>query len=66
MLNFSYRGDAAADRADAAALAAAHGAQEVAILSPCHDPAARQRSYRLLAEAFGLSASGTTTRLAAE
>ena len=38
------------------ALAAAHGAQEVAILTPCHDPAARQRSYRLLAEAFGLAA----------
>ena len=39
------------------ALAAAHGAQEVAVLSPCHDPAARQRSYRLLAEAFGLQAA---------
>jgi luciferase family oxidoreductase group 1 len=36
------------------ALAAAHGVQEVAVLTPCHDPAARQRSYRLLAEAFGL------------
>ena len=36
------------------ALAAAHGAQEVAVLSPCHDPEARRRSYRLLAEAFGL------------
>jgi luciferase family oxidoreductase group 1 len=37
------------------ALAAAHGAQEVAVLSPCHDAAARQRSYRLLAEVFGLT-----------
>ncbi len=36
------------------ALAARHNAQEVAILSPCHDAAARQHSYRLLAEAFGL------------
>ena len=36
------------------ALAAAHGVQEVAVLTPCHDQAARQRSYRLLAEAFGL------------
>jgi luciferase family oxidoreductase group 1 len=39
------------------ALAAAHGAREVAVLTPCHDPAARQRSYRLLAEAFGLAAA---------
>ncbi|WP_270938088.1 LLM class flavin-dependent oxidoreductase [Falsiroseomonas oryzae] len=34
-----------------AAVAAAHGAQEVAVLTPCHDPAARQASFRLLAEA---------------
>jgi len=33
------------------AVAAAHGAQEVAVLTPCHDPAARQASFRLLAEA---------------
>jgi luciferase family oxidoreductase group 1 len=33
------------------AVAAAHGVNEVAILTPCHDPAARQASYRLLAEA---------------
>jgi alkanesulfonate monooxygenase SsuD/methylene tetrahydromethanopterin reductase-like flavin-dependent oxidoreductase (luciferase family) len=33
------------------ALAAAHGVEEVAVLTPCHDPAARQASYRLLAEA---------------
>jgi luciferase family oxidoreductase group 1 len=39
------------------ALAAAHGAQEMAILTPCHDPEARLRSYRLLAGAFGLSAA---------
>jgi luciferase family oxidoreductase group 1 len=41
-------------RAKLEALAAVHGVQEVAVLTPCHDPAARQRSYRLLAEAFGL------------
>jgi luciferase family oxidoreductase group 1 len=46
-----------------AALAAAHGAAEVAVLTPCHDPAARQASYRLLAEAFGVQAA---PRLAAE
>ncbi len=34
-----------------AALAAAHGVAEVAILTPCHDAAARQRSYCLIAEA---------------
>lgn len=36
------------------ALAAAEGAEEVAVLTACHDPAARQESYRLLAEAAGL------------
>ena len=39
------------------------------MLTPCHDPAARQRSYRLLAEAFGLggetlAAAGGVARLA--
>jgi len=43
-------------QAKLAALAAAHGAAEVAVLTPCHDPAARQRSYQLLAEASGLTA----------
>jgi luciferase family oxidoreductase group 1 len=33
------------------AVAQAHGVQEVAVLTPCHDPAARQASFRLLAEA---------------
>jgi luciferase family oxidoreductase group 1 len=33
------------------ALATAHGVEEIAILTACHDPAARQRSFRLLAEA---------------
>jgi luciferase family oxidoreductase group 1 len=34
-----------------AAVAAAHRAAEVAVLTPCHDPSARQASFRLLAEA---------------
>ena len=34
-----------------AALAAAHGVEEVAVLTPCHDAEARRNSYRLLAEA---------------
>ena len=38
-----------------AALAAEFDAAELAVLTPCHDAAARQRSYRLLAEAFGLT-----------
>jgi luciferase family oxidoreductase group 1 len=38
-------------------LAAEHGAREIAVLTPCHDPAARQASYRLLAEAW--AARGT-------
>jgi luciferase family oxidoreductase group 1 len=33
------------------AMAAAHGVEEVAVLTPCHDAQARRDSYRLLAEA---------------
>ncbi|MBO1074442.1 LLM class flavin-dependent oxidoreductase [Roseomonas marmotae] len=36
------------------ALAAELGVEEVAVLTPLHDPEARRRSFRLLAEAFGL------------
>jgi len=35
------------------ALAEAHGAAEIAVLTPCHDPAARRRSYELLIQAAG-------------
>ncbi|HUB47770.1 MAG TPA: LLM class flavin-dependent oxidoreductase, partial [Acetobacteraceae bacterium] len=35
-------------------LAAAYGVAEIAILTTLHDPAARRRSYTLLAEACGL------------
>jgi luciferase family oxidoreductase group 1 len=49
-------GSPAEVRAGIEALAARYNAQEVAILTPCHDAAARADSYRLLAEAFGLSA----------
>ena len=38
-------------------LAAELGVAEIAVLTPCHDPTARRRSYRLLAEAFGLEAA---------
>jgi luciferase family oxidoreductase group 1 len=34
-----------------AAVAAAHHSEEIAVLTPCHDAAARQASFRLLAEA---------------
>jgi len=37
-------------------LAAAHGVDEIAILTTLHDPAARQRSYTLLARECGLRA----------
>lgn len=43
-------------RAKIEALAKAHGASEVAILSPCHSAAARAESYRLLAAEFALEA----------
>lgn len=42
-------------RARIEAMAAEFSATEVAILSPCHDAAARAESYRLLAAEFGLS-----------
>lgn len=35
-------------------LAEAHGVEEVAVLTTVHDPAARRRSYTLLAEALGM------------
>jgi luciferase family oxidoreductase group 1 len=37
------------------ALAEAHGVGELVVVSICHDPEARRRSYALLAEAFGLA-----------
>jgi alkanesulfonate monooxygenase SsuD/methylene tetrahydromethanopterin reductase-like flavin-dependent oxidoreductase (luciferase family) len=47
------------------ALSAAHGGiAEFAVITHCHDAAARRRSYTLLAEVFGLSAGGVP--LAAE
>ncbi len=45
-----------------AALCAEWGAEEVAILTPCHDPAARLRSYALLAEAWGVTPAGAFPR----
>jgi luciferase family oxidoreductase group 1 len=42
-------------RARLEALARELDVQEVAVLTPMHDSAARQRSFRLLAEAFGLA-----------
>jgi alkanesulfonate monooxygenase SsuD/methylene tetrahydromethanopterin reductase-like flavin-dependent oxidoreductase (luciferase family) len=36
-------------------MAATHGVDEVVVVTICHDPAARRRSYELLAEVFGLS-----------
>jgi luciferase family oxidoreductase group 1 len=35
-------------------MAAAHGVDEVVVVTICHDPAARRQSYELLAEVFGL------------
>ncbi|WP_159999786.1 LLM class flavin-dependent oxidoreductase [Roseomonas sp. 18066] len=45
-------------RARLEALAEELGAQEVAVLTPVHDPAARRDSVRLLAGAFGLPGAG--------
>jgi luciferase family oxidoreductase group 1 len=40
-------------------LAAAHGVDELVVITICHDPQARMRSYELLANAFGLSGGAT-------
>ena len=37
------------------ALAAAYGVDELIVVTVCHDPVARSRSYELLADAFGLA-----------
>ena len=42
-------------------MATALGVAEVAVLTTLHDPAARRRSYELLAAEFGLSAAGAGT-----
>ena len=39
-------------------LAAAFGVDELLVVTICHDPSARLRSYELLAETFGLAAAG--------
>ena len=53
-------------RAKLEALSAAHGGiSEFAVITHCHDAAARQRSYTLLAEVFGMRGE-ITTALAAE
>ena len=39
------------------ALAAAHGLEEIAVLTTLHDPSARQRSYTLLAQECGLESA---------
>jgi len=43
------------------ALAGELGVDEIAVLSTCHDPAARRRSYALMAEALGLEAGVAAT-----
>jgi luciferase family oxidoreductase group 1 len=48
-------GDPAHVAARLAQMAAAHGVDELVIVTICHDRAARRRSYALLAEAFGLA-----------
>ena len=47
-------GDPAQVKAKIEALAEAHGASDISVVTITHDPVARRRSYELLAEAFGL------------
>lgn len=44
-------------------LAGAFGVEELLVVTICHDPAARLRSYELLAEAFGLEGTGSVSSL---
>ena len=53
-LNRSIVGDPGQVRAQMCALAEAYGVEELVVVTICHDPQARLRSYELLAEAFGL------------
>ncbi len=45
-------------RRELAALAGAYGVDELLVVTVCHDPASRLRSYELLAGAFDLGAGG--------
>jgi hypothetical protein len=40
------------------AMADAYGVDELLVVTVCHDPAARLRSYELLADAFSLPRRG--------
>ncbi|WP_144182706.1 LLM class flavin-dependent oxidoreductase [Elioraea rosea] len=51
----AFIGTGAAVQARLAEFAAQCGADEIAVLTPCHDPAARRASYAALAEASGLA-----------
>ncbi len=57
-------GDPGHIKASLTSLAAAYGVEELAILTMCHDPAARLRSYSLLAEVFALGMPPAETYLA--
>jgi luciferase family oxidoreductase group 1 len=45
-------------RAELTGLAGDYGVDELVVVTVCHDPAARLRSYELLAEAFALESDG--------
>jgi hypothetical protein len=49
-------GDGERARKELTELAGTFGVDEVIVVTVCHDPAARLRSYRLLAEVFELEA----------
>ncbi len=51
-------GDPAHVHAELSALAASFEVDEILVLTVCHDPAARLRSYELLAGVFGLGLAG--------
>ena len=55
MLNFSIVGSAESVRSGIIALLERTQADELMIVTAVHDPAARIRSYGLIAEAFGLA-----------
>ena len=56
-------GDPATVRAGLEALAARTGANELMLSTRVHDYAARERSYALIAEAWGLEATQRTVKL---
>ena len=59
-------GSPATVRAGLETVAAEYGAEEVIVVTVTHSPEARERSYELIAEAFGLGAASRSPSTVAD